>query len=81
MRIIVHLMKLRRPHLKLTYVLVPDDELQTPYDILWLLKYTDPHNPRMLKDIFLSLTETLVEKYSPPFDDGLELDNRRGLLK
>ena len=74
-------MKLRRPHLKLMYVLVPNDELQTPYDVLCHLHSgcaDGPHATRLAMDTFLSLTEFLVEKYSPPFKGGQEWDNRKG---
>ncbi len=74
-------MKLRRPHLKLMYVLVPDDELQTPYEMLWQLKNADPPQPRMVKDVFFSLTEALVEQYSPPFKGGREWDNRKRITQ
>ncbi len=74
-------MKLRRPHLKLTYVLVPDDELQAPYHMLWLLKHGDPQ-AKMVKDEFFKLTEALVKHHSPPYTGGRKWDNRmKGLLK
>ncbi len=74
-------MKLRRPHLKLMYVLVPDEVLQSPYQMLWLLKHDDPQ-AKMVKDAYFSLIEVLVEEYSPPFAGGKEWDNRRkGLCK
>ncbi len=74
-------MKLRRPHLKLMYTLVPDEELQTPYQMLWLLKHGDPQ-AQMVKDAYFSLIEALVKQYSPPYTSGRKWDNRmKGLLK
>ena len=72
-------MKLRRPHLKLMYVLVPNDELQTPYDVLAHINQgcAEPAEWRLAISTFFSLTEALVEKYSPPFKGGREWDNRR----
>ena len=74
-------MKLRRPHLKLMYCVVPEDELQTAYHMLWLLKNGDPH-AKMVKDKFFEVTEALVKQHSPPFTGGKKWDNRmKGLRK
>ncbi len=74
-------MKMRRPHLQLVYVLAPEEELLGPYEMLWKLKHTHLSDPNMVKDVFFAMTEALVEHYSPKFDEGLEWDNRRELLK
>ena len=72
-------MKLRRPHLKLMYVLVSSDELQDPFDILLRLKTGDwePIAEKMLKDMYLGMVEHLTKKHSPPFKGGEKWDNRR----
>lgn len=72
-------MKLRRPHLKLMYVLVPNDELQTSYDVLCHINQgcAEPAEWHLAISTFFSLTEALVEQYSPPFKGGQEWDNRR----
>lgn len=74
-------MKLRRPHLKLMYVLVPDEELQKPHEMLWQHHHSDLDflQRRMVADIYLSLVEVLVEQYSPPFRGGQKWDNRKVL--
>ena len=68
-------MRFRRPHLKLMYVLVPDAELQTAYDILSHINQGCDNN--LAIDTFLSLTEAPTEYYSPPFKGGHEWDNRK----
>ncbi len=70
-------MKLRRPHLKLMYVLVPDAVLQIPYHLLWQLKYDDDSQAKTVKDTYFSLIEELVKEYSPPYAGGKEWDNRK----
>ncbi len=72
-------MKLRRPHLKLMYCVVPDDqELQTAYHMLWLLKHgAHQESSKMVKDKFFKVTEALVKQYSPPFTGGKRWDNRK----
>ncbi len=74
-------MKIRRPHLRLVYCLVPGRELKASRDLLWLIEHTEPERAKHAKDVFFGLTEALMIRYSPIFDEGLEWDNRRGLLK
>ncbi len=74
------MLKLRRPQLQLMYVLVPDSELQTAYDVLSHIRdagICDFHELKLAVSTFLSLTESLVEQYSPPYEGGHEWDNRR----
>ncbi len=71
-------MKMRRPHLKLIYVLVPEEELQTSYDMLLHIHLGRPPF-NLAVDAFLSVTEALVEHYSPPYQGGRHLDKRRDL--
>ncbi len=73
-------MKIRRPHLRLTYALIPAEELQEAHDLLWIIKHSEPGRAKQAKDVFFGLTEALMLRYSPLFDEGLEWDNRRELL-
>ncbi len=69
-----------RPQLRTEwYSKAPIGELQTPHDVLVHIGTAcgDPHDWKLAIDTFLSLTEALLEQYSPPFRGGYEWDNRR----
>ncbi len=71
-------MKMRMPHLGLEWRLVPDADLQMAYDVLLHLYQADTDDGMTVaKATFFSLTEELLEKYSPPFEGGEEWDTRR----
>ncbi len=79
-------MKVARLHrLQLTaewYSIVPDNELQEPYDVLSHIRLYDslgPADRALAAAVFLSLTETLLEKYGGPFRGGEEWDGRKQL--
>ncbi len=71
---------LSRPQLKIEwYALVPNEALQTAYDTLLLLekRILTPTATRLAAGTFLSLTEELVERFSPPFRGGQKWDGRK----
>ena len=62
------------------YSLVPEYELQEVYNVLLHIKLNDsmgPADKALAAAVFLSLSEALLEKYSPPFKGGKEWDSRK----
>ena len=64
------------PGLRLMYAIVPEDDLQIPFEMLLGVANLEGPENMLSVDCFLSTTERLVEKYCPDFKAGLEWDNR-----